>query len=297
VARPSTTMEQFALLDSAPDAILVVNERGQIIFANSQVEQLFGYSRHELLGASIEQPIPDSQRAAHVRHRLAYMVAPSCRAMGTGLDLRARHRDGHEFPVDISISAIQTDDGTRVSGACARGLWPDQGLVAAESDTRRVTSLLGIPEIGTSRRHRAAAGGASIGHKLVKHASDTCIVCDHLGKRPLQYLLEGKPIGVGQSGILLQAFFDSCDSAQLRLELGAQVHQARDHGSERIGTSHTTRSVKSICTSMRRSSTLMSWTAVWFPVSWPPSSRRVPYNAAHYASLHATPVRSRGSRS
>ena len=77
-------MEQFALLDSAPDAILVVNERGQIIFANSQVEQLFGYSRHELLGASIEQPIPDSQRAAHVRHRLAYMVAPSCRAMGTG---------------------------------------------------------------------------------------------------------------------------------------------------------------------------------------------------------------------
>jgi hypothetical protein len=55
--------------------------------------------------------------------------------------------------------------------------------------------------------------------------------------------------------------------------------------------------VKSICTSMRRSSTLMSWTAVWFPVSWPPSSRRVPYNAAHYASLHATPVRSRGSRS
>ena len=120
-------MEQFALLDSAPDAILVVNERGQIIFANSQVEQLFAYSRHELLGASIEQPIPDSQRAAHVLHRLAYMVAPSCRAMGTGLDLRARHRDGHEFPVDISISAIQTDDGTRVSGACARGLWPDQG--------------------------------------------------------------------------------------------------------------------------------------------------------------------------
>ncbi len=105
------------LLEAAPDAMLCVEVDGRIVIANAQAERLFGYSRDELIGASVEMLVPDSVRGAHPVHREAYFDDPRSRPMGAGVQLAARRKDGSEFPADISLSALETDRGLLVSAA------------------------------------------------------------------------------------------------------------------------------------------------------------------------------------
>ena len=100
-----------ALLEHTPDAVILVNDRGRILFANAQTETLFGYPRAELVGEPIELLLPERFHERHVSHRDSYLAAPVTRSMGAGLDLAGRRKDGSEFPVDISLSAIETEDG------------------------------------------------------------------------------------------------------------------------------------------------------------------------------------------
>jgi PAS domain S-box-containing protein len=106
-----------SLLESAPDAAIVADPQGRIILVNAQTEQLFGYAREALLGAPIEILIPERLRTAHVDHRAAYHRAPRVRPMGAGLDLIGRRRDGSEFPVEVSLSPVQVEDGPLVCAA------------------------------------------------------------------------------------------------------------------------------------------------------------------------------------
>lgn len=92
------------LLHAAPDAILEVNEAGQILILNEAVERMFGYSRSELLGSSVDQLVPAAMRGGHAQHRSAYASRPKTRPMGTGLELQGQRKDGSLFPVEISLS-------------------------------------------------------------------------------------------------------------------------------------------------------------------------------------------------
>ena len=103
------------LLESAPDAMIIVDADARIALVNRQALQMFGYGRGEMLGMAIESLLPESVRDLHVAHRRAYAADPRLRPMGLGLDLVGLRKDGSEFPVEISLSPVDTGSGRFIS--------------------------------------------------------------------------------------------------------------------------------------------------------------------------------------
>ena len=102
-----------AFLESAAESIVIADATGRIVLVNARTETMFGYARAELLGQPVEVLIPAPLRERHVAHRATYMAAPRIRSMGRGLDLAGLKKDGTEFPVEVSLSYVETDEGIR----------------------------------------------------------------------------------------------------------------------------------------------------------------------------------------
>ncbi|HET6628319.1 MAG TPA: PAS domain-containing sensor histidine kinase [Woeseiaceae bacterium] len=105
------------LLDAAPDAMIIVDTDGRIVIVNAAAEKMFGYARQQLLGACIDMLLPERFRARHEAQRKSYGTAPDVRRMGIGREFAALHCDGSEFPVEISLSPIDTSSGALVVSA------------------------------------------------------------------------------------------------------------------------------------------------------------------------------------
>ncbi len=144
-----------ALLEAAPDAMVIVNDHGHIALVNEQAEALFGYRRQELIGKSISELIPKRYRARHRHHHKQYLHDAVTRPMGGEHELYGLRQDGSEFPVEISLSPIETDEGTMVSSAI-------RDITARK---RALTELATAEEL-----FRGAFDGSPMGMALTDHA-------------------------------------------------------------------------------------------------------------------------------
>jgi two-component system, sensor histidine kinase len=105
------------VLDSSPDALLIIDAFGSIWFANRQVSTLFDYANEEMVGESIEMLIPERFRPDHVAHRSRFVRNMHVRAMGIGMELLGRRRDGREFPLEISLNPVDDAGRTLIAAA------------------------------------------------------------------------------------------------------------------------------------------------------------------------------------
>jgi PAS domain S-box-containing protein len=145
------------LFENAPDAVILVDSTGGVIQANAQTELMFGFARAELIGQKIEMLLPERFRAGHGAHLAAYFAAPRTRAMGAGLELFGRNKDGRELPVDIMLSPLETEDG--------------------------IQTLATIRDITSRKRTEAALRkNQQISERLFENAPDATILVDNTGK-------------------------------------------------------------------------------------------------------------------
>jgi len=144
------------LLESTPDAIIMANQTGRIVLANSQAEALFGYERGALLGKVVELLLPGRYRGGHVSYRSGYFQQPRTRSMGAGLELYGLRRDGSEFPVEISLSPLETGEGTLVMSA-----------IRDITDRKRIERALQEKNVELERANKAKDSFlASMSHEL-----------------------------------------------------------------------------------------------------------------------------------
>jgi two-component system, sensor histidine kinase len=158
------------LLDAIPDAMVVINQHGIVVQINSQTEDLFGYTRDELIGQKIEILVPERHRPSHYNHRERFAEQPRTRRMGAGLELYGRRRDGSEFPVEISLSPVEDGDQVLVAAA-----------IRDATDRKRVEGELVAARASAEQAREAADRASQAKSRFLATAS-------HDLRQPLQTL-------------------------------------------------------------------------------------------------------------
>jgi PAS domain S-box-containing protein len=150
IAERRSAQEMLRLaVEAAPNAMVMVDGQGKIVLVNTQTEKLFGYSRQELIGSGVDVLVPQKYRDRHPKYRQDFMREPQARAMGAGRDLYGVRKDGSEFPVEIGLNSIQTDEGTLV-------------LSAIVDITQRKQAEEEIQRLNQDLEHRVAARTAEL---------------------------------------------------------------------------------------------------------------------------------------
>jgi PAS domain S-box-containing protein len=198
------------LLESAPDAIVIVDGGGTIVLVNERAEELFGYSREELIGEPVEILLPKALGPRHRTHREGFIAEPRVRAMGEGLDLRARRKDGTEFAAEISLSPMRTESGLLISA----------GIRDVSKQLLRQLERALVPRMEISDRWQLAwryrpsmnamlLGGDFIGVCEPPNGSLSLLIGDVTGHGPAAAgtgaMLRAAWLGAAQAGVRMQS--------------------------------------------------------------------------------------------
>jgi len=160
------------LLESAPDGIVVVDTKGKIAIINSQTEKLFGYTKDELLGQSIEILVPEKIKHSHVKQRDSYIASPNTRPMGAGRLLTGRRKDGSEFPVEISLSPLETEQGTLITSIVRDITDRRRAEDEVKATLKEKEALLGEKEALLKEIHHRVKNNLQVTSSLLRLQSD-----------------------------------------------------------------------------------------------------------------------------
>lgn len=176
----------FKILDTAPDAMVVVARDQSIVFVNVQTEQLFGYARHDLLGLPLDVLIPERFHGAHGGHVSHYFERPTVRVMGSGLELFGRRADGTELAIEVSLSPVYTEEGVLVSAA-----------IRDISERKRIEGEARL------NAERLASAVENIQDALALYdASDRLVLCNSAFRRLLGETISGPVVGLRFADVL-----------------------------------------------------------------------------------------------
>ena len=213
-----------ALLEAAPDAMVCIAADGRLVQVNAQAERLFGYERAELIGQPVEILVPDAARAVHPGHRAGYVADPRHRPMGAGLSLAGRRRDASTFAAEVSLSAIDTDEGILVAAAI-RDVTDQRRMTDLERSNHDLESFIYTVSHDLRAPLRALSGysellleeyGGVLGEEGRGYAERIVAVSEHMGQL-IDYLLHLSR--VSQAELHLQPVDLGGEAAQIAEEI------------------------------------------------------------------------------
>jgi PAS domain S-box-containing protein len=190
------------VVESAPNAMVMIQANGNIGMVNAQTERMFGYSRDELLDKSVEMLTPERFRGQHPKLRSSFFAKPVSRPMGAGRDLYGLRKDGHEFPIEIGLNPIETDEGIKVLSAIV-------DISDHKQKEERIESALKEKEILLAEIHHRVKNNLQVVSSLLD------IEIDRLKDPAVLDVLRESQNRIRSMALIHQTLYESQDFAQV----------------------------------------------------------------------------------